>query len=480
MPPAQLKTGMLNFRHWSTRHALGLKRVYDSCARYAPYLGRAVRLVGAGRMERVLTPIERAGKRLFFDCKMCGQCVLSATGMTCPTNCGKRMRNGPCGGVSPQGMCEVVPDMRCVWVEATEGRKRIAGTAAVPTDVLPPIDNRRAGRSTWLQVIEGTLPKGALAAPATPERPREIHPFEQTCRSGRFVMTVEISPPDSADPALLIERAAPFAGLVDAVNITDGAGGNCHMSSVAASAILAQHGHAPVLQVSCRDRNRVAIQGDLLGASALGIRNVLCLTGDDVSRGDQPEAKPAFDLDSVSLLRIACKMRDGGTFNSGRKIATPPNFFLGATINPFAPPFRDRIVNMQQKVEAGARFIQTQFCFDVAAFAGFMQDVRVRGLHERATIIVGVGTLSSAKALRRMAQIVPGISIPEPLLARIEAAADQRAEAKAVLVETIRQLADIEGVGGVHLMGYRNEGVLVQAIIESGLRTTRDDATLQA
>src|SRR5690606_10308673 len=170
---------------------------------------------------------------------------------------------------------------------------------------------------------------------------------------------------------------------------------------------------------------------------ALGIRNVLCLTGDDVSRGDQPEAKPVFDLDSVSLLRIARKMRDGGTYNSGRKIATPPNLFLGATINPFVPPFRDRVANMAQKIAAGARFIQTQFCFDVAVFSDFMKDVRARGLHERATIIVGVGTLSSTKALRRMAQLVPGVNIPESLLKRIESAADQRAEAKTVLVETI-------------------------------------------
>jgi 5,10-methylenetetrahydrofolate reductase len=293
-------------------------------------------------------------------------------------------------------------------------------------------------------------------------------------------VTVEVAPPDSADPLALIERAARFSGLADAINITDGAGGNCHMSSVAASAILAQNGFTPVWQLACRDRNRIAMQGEILGASALGIHNVLCLTGDDVSRGDQPEAKPVFDLDSVSLLRIACKMRDGSSYNSGRKIALPPNLFLGATINPFAPPFRDRIANMAQKIEAGARFIQTQFCFDVGAFADFMTEVRARRLHQRATIIVGVGTLSSAKALRRMAQLVPGVSIPEPMLRRIEDAADQRAEGKAVLVETIRQLAGIEGVGGVHLMGYRNEDILAQAIVESGLRERCGTAALHA
>jgi 5,10-methylenetetrahydrofolate reductase len=467
-------------RHWSTRHAAGLKRVYDACSRYAPYLGRALRVIGPDRAERMLAPLEHASKALFFDCKMCGQCALSSTGMTCSLNCAKRMRNGPCGGVSPAGMCEVKPQMRCVWVEATEGRKRIDPKPVQVANALPPLDHRRAGRSSWIEVIDGTLSKHPPAAPAVPERVREIHSFEQACRSGRFVVTVEVAPPDSADPAVLVDHAARFSGLVDAINITDGAGGNCHMSSVAASAILTQHGFTPIWQLACRDRNRIAMQGEILGAAALRIRNVLCLTGDDVSRGDQPEARPVFDLDSVSLLHIARKMRDGGTYNSGRKIATPPNLFLGATINPFVPPFRDRIVNMVQKIEAGARFIQTQFCFDVEAFAGFMQEVRARGLHRHATIIAGVGTLNSAKALRRMAQFVPGVSIPEPLLQRIENAADQRAEGKAVLVETIQRLAAIEGVGGVHLMGYRNEDILAQAIVESGLREPRGSAAFQA
>lgn len=464
-------------RHWSTRHASGLKRVYDACSRYAPYFGRALRLVGPERSERILAPLEHVSKALLFDCRMCGQCVLSPTGMTCPLNCAKHMRNGPCGGVSAAGMCEVKPQMRCVWVEATEGRKRMGSGQKV--DALPPIDHRRKGRSTWIQVIEGSLPKHAPAI-ANSERPREIHAFEQACRSGRFVVTVEVAPPDSADPTALTELASRFTGLVDAINITDGAGGNCHMSSVAASAILKQHGFTPIWQLACRDRNRIAIQGEILGAAALGIHNVLCLTGDDVSRGDQPEAMPVFDLDSVSLLRIARNMRDGGVYNSGRKIAVPPNLFLGATINPFVPPFHDRIANMAQKIDAGARFIQTQFCFDVEHFAEFMQGVRARGLHQRATIIVGVGTLSSARALRRMVQLVPGVHIPEPLLRRIESAPDQRTEGKVVLVDTIKRLAEIDGVGGVHLMGYRNEDILAQAITECGLRTPRGNAALQA
>jgi 5,10-methylenetetrahydrofolate reductase len=465
-------------RHWSVRHARGLKRLYDAFTRCAPMLAPLMRLVGSVRAERLLKPVERAAKGLLFDCRMCGQCVLSLTGMACPMNCAKNMRNGPCGGVRPDGGCEVVPTMRCVWVEATEGLHRIAdGDGERPT--LAPIDQRQHSRSSWVKVIAG----GGLPPPVMEQKPPragEMHGFERACRSGRFVVTVEVAPPDSADPAVLVERASRFRGLVDAINITDGAGGNCHMSSVAASAVLAANGLTPIWQLACRDCNRIAIQGELLGAAALGIRNVLCLTGDDVSQGDQPEAKRVFDLDAVSLLRVARNMRDRSAFASGRKLDAPPNLFLGATVNPFAPPSSGRVANLAMKVAAGAQFIQTQFCFDVDAFAAFMREVRARELHKRCVIIAGVGILSTAKALRWMAEHVPGVLVPEPLLARIGAAADQRAEGKRALIEIMHRLAEIEGVAGVHMMGHKNERVLAEAIVEAGLRPSAEVQALRA
>jgi 5,10-methylenetetrahydrofolate reductase len=408
-----------------------------------------------------------------FDCRECGQCVLSATGMACPMNCAKEMRNGPCGGVRADGCCEVKPEMRCAWVEATAGTKRIAPDhLAHPTPLLPAIDVRKRGTSTWIQVVNGR--SDPAFQPPVGERigsDTQLGQFEKACRSGKFVVTVEVAPPDSADPATLLARAAKFKGLVDAINITDGAGGNCHMSSVAASAILAADGYTPVYQIACRDRNRIAIQGDILGAAALGVKNILCLTGDDVSQGDHPQAKPVFDLDSVSLLHIARGMCDRGEYASGRKLETPPDFFIGATANPFVPPYTDRIANLEKKVVAGARFIQTQFCFDVAMFEDFMREVRRRELHKRAHFIVGVGTLGSAKALSWMAAHVPGVHIPKPLLERIGSASNQKLEAKQVCIETIRSLAEIEGVSGVHVMGHKNEDVLAEIIIESGLRS---------
>ena len=468
-------------RLWSVRHARGLHRVYAFFSRLAPAFAPLMRLIGERRAETLLHPLERAAKGFMFDCNECGQCVLSATGMACPMNCPKEMRNGPCGGVRENGRCEVKPDMRCVWVEATEGTKRIAPDhLAHPTPLLPAIDVRRHGSSTWIQVIRGR-PDPAFQPPVGQRTVADAQcgPFEQACNSGRFVVTVEVAPPDSADPQALLARAGKFQGLVDAINITDGAGGNCHMSSVAASAILAAHGYAPVYQIACRDRNRIAIQGDMLGAAALGVKNILCITGDDVSQGDHPQAKPVFDLDAVSLLHIARNMCDRGEYASGRKLDIPPDFFIGATANPFVPPYGDRIANLEKKVLAGARFIQTQFCFDVALFESFMKEVRRRELHKQARIVVGVGTLGSARALSWMAGHVPGVHVPQKLLERIAAAGDQKAEAKQACIETIRTVAAIEGVAGVHLMGHRNEDVLAEIIVESGVRGASGQKNLQ-
>lgn len=457
-------------RRWSVRHARVLSAVYRQAARLAPLLRPLARAVGPARFGRWLAPLEHGVKSLAFDCRMCGDCALAATGMACPMNCGKQMRNGPCGGVRADGGCELRPSMRCVWLEATEGDARIqAGHTSGWRRRVAPLDHRQQGHSSWLRVIEPPAPaRPVLAATAAP-RP-STGPLETACRDGRFVVTVEIAPPDSPDPAALLQRAERFKGLADAINITDGAGANCHMSSVAAASVLAGAGFTPVCQVGCRDRNRIAVQGDVLGAAALGVRNVLCLTGDDVSQGDHPEAKPVFDLDAVNLLHILRGMRDRAEYASGRKLDEAPRLFLGATANPFVAPYAERVANLERKIDAGAQFIQTQFCFDLALLEDFMRAVRARGLHERAAVIVGVGTLSSAKALRWMAEHVPGVHVPAGVISRIEAAADQKAEGRRICIETIHALRQVEGVAGVHLMGHRNEGTLAQVIVESGLR----------
>jgi methylenetetrahydrofolate reductase (NADPH) len=211
---------MRSLRHWSVRHARGLRRVYDSFARLAPLFAPLVRLLGPSRSEALLNPLERGAKQLMFDCQMCGQCVLSSTGLACPMNCAKQMRNGPCGGVRADGGCEVKPEMRCVWVEATEGDQRIVGKAGkMPAHLLPPLDHAREGKSSWVPVIlgDGDFGKHWKVPASEPVVVHEAAPFELACNSGRFVVTVEVAPPDSADPSVLIERARRFEGLVDAI-----------------------------------------------------------------------------------------------------------------------------------------------------------------------------------------------------------------------------------------------------------------------
>jgi methylenetetrahydrofolate reductase (NADPH) len=295
--------------------------------------------------------------------------------------------------------------------------------------------------------------------------------LERVLRSGRFAVTAELNPPDSADPQEVYGAALVLSEVCDAINATDASGANCHMSSVAICALLTRAGYAPVLQVSCRDRNRIAIQGDILGAAAMGVCNVLCLTGDDVTVGDQPQARRVFDFDSIQLLRTARIMRDQGMFLSGRKLTTPPRIFLGAASNPFVPPYDWRPLRLGKKVEAGADFIQTQFCFDVVRFRSFMERVRDLGLHEKAYILVGVGPLRSEKAAEFMRTRVPGVVIPDEVVERLRKTPKERkqAEGKQICVEIIQQVREIEGVAGVHVMAYRQEELVAEIVQEAGL-----------
>ena len=299
--------------------------------------------------------------------------------------------------------------------------------------------------------------------------------LERVLRSGRFAVTAELNPPDSADPHSVYERALVLAEVCDAINSTDASGANVHMSSVGVCALLTRAGYEPVMQVSCRDRNRIAIQGDLLGAAAMGVRNVLCLTGDGVEAGDQPDAKPVFDIDSTILLRTIRIMCDKGQFLSGRKLDVPPRFFLGAASNPFAPPYDYRPLQLGKKIEAGADFIQTQYCFDVERFQRFMEAVRNLGHHRRVFILVGVGPLRSAKAAEWMRSHVPGVVIPDEVIKRLKGVPSdrQREEGKKICVEIIQQVHSIEGVSGVHVMAYRQEELVAEIIHESGLLPRR-------
>ena len=291
--------------------------------------------------------------------------------------------------------------------------------------------------------------------------------LEEVLRGGRFAVTAELNPPDSADPESVYQRARVIAPVCDAINATDASGAHVHMSSVGVCALLTRAGFDPVMQVSCRDRNRIAIQGDLLGAAAMGVRNVLCLTGDGVQAGDQPQAKPVFDLDSMTLLRTASILRDKGEFLSGRKLEVPPRLFLGAAENPFAPPYDFRPHRLKKKVDAGADFIQTQYCYDVPRLRQFMAKVRELGVDQKVFILVGVGPLRTAKAAEWMRTNVPGVSIPDEIIDRMKRGG--KGEGKRLCVEIIQQIREIPGVAGVHIMAYRQEELVPEIVEEAGL-----------
>lgn len=298
--------------------------------------------------------------------------------------------------------------------------------------------------------------------------------LERVLRSGRFAVTAELAPADTSDPAAILDRALVLAEVADAINVTDASGANVHMSSLAACALLRRSDYEAVLQISCRDRNRIALQGLLLGAAAMGVHNVLCLTGDGVGVGDQPEAKPVFDMDSIQLLQTACIMRDRGHFLSGRELEVPPKLFLGAAANPFAPPFQFRPHRLAKKIEAGADFIQTQYCFDLALFRQFMKRARDMGLHERVFLLAGVGPLRSSAAAEWMRKNIPGVAIPDELIERLRGVPkeQQREEGIRICVEIIEQVHAIKGVAGVHVMAYRQEDMVAEIIERAGLLPT--------
>jgi methylenetetrahydrofolate reductase (NADPH) len=293
--------------------------------------------------------------------------------------------------------------------------------------------------------------------------------LERVLRAGAFAVTTELDPPDSADPDDVYRRARVFDGYVDAINATDGSGAHCHMSSLAVCALLTRVGYAPVMQISCRDRNRIAIQGDILGGAAMGVCNMLCLTGDGVETGDHPQAKAVFDLDSLTLLDIGRRLRDEHRFQSGREVTFAPRVFFGAAENPFAPPYEWRPFRLAKKVAAGAQFIQTQYCYDVPRLAEFMRRVNDLGLLDRVFILVGVGPLRSARAAEWMRAHVPGVHIPDAIVKRMAGAERPAAEGRKLCIELIREIREIKGVSGVHVMAYRQEESVAEVIESSGV-----------
>ena len=283
----------------------------------------------------------------------------------------------------------------------------------------------------------------------------------QRLAAGRFVITAEVMPPLSCDPDDLTAKALPLRGLADAVNVTDGAGAHAHMSALAAAALLIAAGIEPILQLTCRDRNRIALQGELMGAAALGVRNLLLLRGDDPSAGDQPDAKPVFDLDSRSLTGTARAIRDG-KLPHGTKVAGAAPFFIGAADIPVDPPPGWAPDSLKAKVAAGAQFVQTQFCMDTAIVRRYTARLADAGLS--VFLLIGVNPLRSARSAAWMRRHLFGTIIPDTMVARLEQAEDAAAEGRKICIETIEELSLIPGIAGAHIMAPGNDAAIPEVI----------------
>jgi len=301
------------------------------------------------------------------------------------------------------------------------------------------------------------------------EERRAASELHSRLRGGEFVVTAEITPPVSTDPAEFLQRALPLRGLATAVNVTDGAGAKVHLSSLAAAHFLAQSGIEPIFQMTCRDRNRLALQGDLLGAVALGIRNILVLHGDDPKVGDQPDAKPVFDLDSRKLLALANAMRREGKLPSGTEIHGKVPLVIGAADMPIDPQPGWEPKGLAAKLEAGADFAQTQFCMDMGVVRRYAARLVEAGIAQRLPILIGVSPIPSARSARWMREKLYGTIIPDEIVRRLEGAEDAKREGARICVEVLQQLAEIPGVAGAHIMAPQNFAAIPQVISESGV-----------
>ena len=453
---------------------------------------------------RVFTAFERAVKGWLFGCRMCGNCILQETAFVCPMTCPKGLRNGLCGGANPDH-CEVDPSRPCTWYTIYRRAERL-GRLDKLLEINAPLDGSRVGHETWLDLIRSWRERGEgpypwdfffnrqkfkaewerffyqLRQPDWWQGDAAYHPpayqepvslLEANLRTGVFVTTAEIAPPLGASGQIVLKKVNWLKGYVTAANFTDNASASARMSSLASSKICMEAGLEPVMQLQARDRSRVVIESDAMGAAGLGIRNILCLSGDHHRFGPGPIAKPdQFDMDAVQVLWMLRRMRDEGVYLDGRTIKRRPRFFLGAASSPFGAPVKYEAIRVEKKVNAGAQFIQTQPVFDYDRFTDWLEALDRRNLLDKVYILAGLIPLKSARAAHFMAEEVPGVVIPAEIVKRMDEAGDkegQQEEGVAIALELIEKLKNTPGLSGMHVMAVHWEQIVPRLIEESGV-----------
>ena len=451
--------------------------------------------------ERVMAFAERQIKGALFGCRMCGNCLLQETAYICPMECPKGLRNGPCGGSTPES-CYVDTTRPCIWHRIYERAERMGRTDRL-MEILPPLDWSRTGHETWLEVGRKVRDHGYRAAavsllkgrverrafweplfreirqpwwwngddqphPATPHQPVSL--LEDKLATGQFVVTSEVAPPLSVAPDELVRTLTLLRDYIDAANFTDSPSATARMSSLACAAIAIAQGVEPVMQIAARDRTRTGVQAEILGAAALGVRNVLCLTGDHPKQGPPPHARmDIWDIDSIQMLWILRRMRDARMYLDGRAIANPPRLFLGAAASPSASSPRIQAQRELKKVHAGAQFFQSNLVYDVEHFERYLAELDKAGVLAVAPLLVGITPVRSARAARAMTA-VPGIRIPQALIDRLERSADPQEEGVQITLEIIERVRRLPGVRGVHIMAVGWELIVPRLVREASLK----------
>ena len=452
---------------------------------------------------RVFTAFERTIKGWLFGCRMCGNCILQETAFICPMTCPKGLRNGLCGGATPEA-CEVDSTRPCTWYKIYERAEKL-GIEHKLLEINAPIDGSRAGKETWLEVIrkwhgneelrlidfitnrekfneekekvfyEIRQPDwwqgNAKYHPPAYEEPISI--LEANLRTSDFVTTAEIAPPLGASGAIIEKKVSWLSGYVAAANFTDNASASARMNSMASSKICLDAGMEPIMQLQARDRSRVILEADAMGAAGLGIHNILCLSGDHQRFGPGPMVKPdQFDMDAIQVIWMLRRMRDEGVYLDGRAIKRRPAFFLGAAASPFGAPPKYEAIRAEKKVNAGAQFIQTQPIFDYDRFLEWLEALDRRDLLDKVYILAGLIPLKSARAAHFMANEVPGVVIPAEIVKRMDDAGDkegQQEEGVVIALETIEKLRNTPGLNGMHIMAVHWEAIVPRLVGESGI-----------
>jgi methylenetetrahydrofolate reductase (NADPH) len=456
--------------------------------------------------NRVLENFEYAVKSPLFGCRMCGNCLLQETAFICPMECPKGLRNGPCGGSTPEH-CYVDKTRPCVWYKIYERAIKM-GREEMLMEVLPPLDWEKVGGETWGDVVKqinkvgaakffGGLFTGAKAqkeenwqsvfypvrqpewwkgddkyhAPAYTE---PMSNLERGFKAGEFVVACEIAPPLGMSTKKLVESINLAKPYVTAINFTDNASATPRMTSWASSKFAIDNGAEPVMQIAARDRTRASLQGEILGATAMGVRNVLAITGDSPVLAPQPRGRMDInDMDAVQMLWILRRMRDEGHYLDGREIKFPPKFFLGAAAAPFASEPKFQAIREHKKVNAGAQFFQTNLVYDIERMEVWLNELAKRNILDKVYIMIGITPLKSFKMTKFMTQ-VPGVFVPQIILDRMEAAdkaGNALEEGYQIALELVQKIKSYEkqGVHGIHIMPVGWEDVVPRLVTEAGL-----------